>query len=219
MRSPEFRAFSIALSMAVIAIAVKAHAKELPVVNHSSKRVAETESNNKFALFIEHVKSQGKDDEFGGGGAAKRLNFMQVSPVKFVELPEAHNPVSWTTRECGVVYGAADGKTPLALYIKRQAGRGEVTEEHWFRATLEGRLESATFGSALNDSNGKPIKIKTRDVSVAVADPGVEKVFAEELAYWTKDWLPKQLKKNGARKITAAGAKDGAGIALSPATR
>ena len=147
-----------------------------------------------------------------------------LAPV--IGLPKAM-PVKWTNsvtgtieekvgqRECHIVYEddvAAAPKTstgtPTCAYLIVLNHSGLDRQTQYYRMDLKGKLEKAVIAKSKVDGSGKVVRGSGVKVDQDITSPEVRKAFEKEMAFWLKDWLPKQSKAAAPKAAAASSVKN-----------
>ena len=187
---------------------VNARADQNPKINPAlpkGEQKAAKLAKSEFTRIFEFIMKTGGTDRLKPG-IAELIGLKGELPVKGLD-----NKVLLSDgkeyRECSAVYAddseeVSDKKHPICVYFNKLVSSGHTAQSHWYRVTLDGKLERAVIHYSKLDDNDEGIPGADSTVVEDVNSPEVQKSFKSEMAFW----LNKQKKTPSAKKKAEAGA-------------
>lgn len=223
MKHMTIRLAIVALSMPLVAVAVKAQDKALPSFNQDGdRRKSDLKDSVKgdqgeISRLVQTMMATGGDGKYINGHA-QAVGLNGPMPIKGALIR-----IGKEARRCNIVYepDAAAGNRPVCIYLGKAARAQHTAEERFYRVSLDGQLEKViTLRNKLDDQGKALVEGRSR-VEEDMTSPDIKKAFKAEMTFWLKDWLKKQPKLD-AKKTTASAATPGktdtANAAAAPAT-
>ena len=187
---------SITLSgiMMVMSYVVNAQAADSPNFNqtlHKGKTKTTKSDRNEFSRIVEMIMTTGGTDRLKPG-LAELIGLKGEPPVKGLDNSTPHAD-GREYRECSAVYAEniddksdSDKRHPICIYFNKMVSSGHNVESHWYRVTLDGKLEKAVIHYNKLDDNNEGIPGADSTVIEDIDSPKVQKSFKSELAFWLK---------------------------------
>lgn len=195
----------LAVSMVLVSQTVKAtehpSLKTSRDANSKDPRFKDSVNDPKgiYSRLVEYLQKKGANDKLDDMITASNLGFTTEMPVKTViAVDTPRNIKGWQHHECAVVFSSdspsAQYKNPTCIVVYATQSKGRECKGYWFRLSLNGKLEKAILTVGKNDESGYPIRGTGVQTDQDIASAEVKKAYAEEMSYWTKDWLKEQEK-------------------------
>lgn len=186
----------LALSIAAISAAVKAHSAEQPVFNRPSKSALHDsiKDNNKHDLaeIIEVIMKKGLDGTIGEN-LAPVIGLPGPMPMKAAAIRNVFKGDNRDALNCAVIYEESpeSGKKPTCVYLMKISENSKSADAQFFRIDLDGKLEKVVNSHGAKDANGKRIRGAGVATAADMNSPAVRKTYAAEMKA-VKAWLKEQ---------------------------
>jgi hypothetical protein len=174
---------------------VNARAAENPSFNPSPRKDTLKDSikslNNDFSRLLNYLTTAGGTDRLKPG-LAQLIGLTGEPPVKGLDNSTPHAD-GREYHECSMVLpedsasGTPSEGRPICLYFNKMVSSGPNVESHWYRVSMEGKLEKAVIHYNKLDENHEGIPGADSTVPEDIASPKVQKAFKAEMAFWLKD--------------------------------
>jgi hypothetical protein len=172
---------------------------EVRVSATSASSALEKDTKRDLSRLIQVILKSGTERDFPNG-FAQAVGLDTPMPTKKVHVALSGHGWIGDDRDFHVVYAVeplASGQNsmrPICLYLKRGHGTKHFNDCHYYRVSLDGKLEKSVTLRVNLGEDGMPEKEGKARFEEDIETPEIQKSFKNEMAYWLNDWLMKQPK-------------------------
>lgn len=214
MKHVTIRIAIIALSMPLVAVAVKAQTTPPQAGDRREPDLKDSvkSGQSEISKLVQKLMASGGDGQYRNG-YAQAVGLDRPMPIKGTMVP-----IGREARKCQIIYETdeTNGDRPFCVYFLRTKKTQHDGEERYYRVSLDGQLEKVVTLRNKLDDQGKALVEGRSRVEEDMMSPDIKKAFNAEMTFWLKDWLKKQQKLD-AKKATARAAKSPAMASTSAA--
>ncbi|MEQ1918044.1 MAG: hypothetical protein ABL955_02515 [Elusimicrobiota bacterium] len=145
---------------------------------------------NEMSKLVQTVMASGGDGQYRNGHA-QAAGLDRPMPLKGIAIS-----ISEGIRRCQIIYepDETNGNRPVYAYLLRSKKGAHDGVEHYYRLSLDGKMEKAITLKNKIDDQGKVLSEGRSRVVEDIMSPDIKKAFKTEMTFWLKDWLKKQPK-------------------------